>query len=41
MQVMLDADGVMWLCDKNVDPQKAFAEQDCWTCDKVTFTRGG
>jgi len=33
--------GVMYLCDKNIDPRKTLKEQACWTCDEVLFTRGG
>lgn len=41
MKVYVDDDGVMYLCDKEVDPSKSLKEQACWTCDKVIFTRGG
>ena len=41
MKVLVDDDGVMYLCDKDIDPDKPLKEQACWTCDKVVFTRGG
>lgn len=41
MKVLVDDDGVMYLCDKDIDPDKPLKEQACWTCDKVLFTRGG
>lgn len=41
MKVYVDDDGVIYLCDKNIDPLKPLKEQGCWTCDKVLFTRGG
>jgi len=35
-------DGIMYLCDKDIDSKKPLKEQAyCWTCDKVLFTRGG
>jgi hypothetical protein len=39
MQVFLDDDGCMWLCDKDIDPHKGFAEQGCWRCKDLAFTR--
>jgi len=39
MEVLLDEDGCMWLCDKGVDPRKAFEEQGCWRCRDLEFTR--
>jgi len=39
MEVLLDKDGCMWLCDKGVDPAKSFEEQGCWRCKDVQFTR--
>lgn len=39
MQVFLDKDGCMWLCDKGVDPNKSFEKQDCWRCKDIAFTR--
>ena len=41
MSVFVDDDGIMYLCDKDIDPKKPLKEQACWTCDKVLFTRGG
>jgi len=41
MKVFVGDDGIMYLCDKNIDPSKSLKEQACWTCDKVLFTRGG
>lgn len=41
MKVYVDDDGVLYLCDKDIDPDKPLKEQACWTCDKVLFTRGG
>ncbi len=41
MKVYVDDDGIMYLCDKDIDPNKPLKEQACWTCDKVLFTRGG
>ncbi|MBN2225802.1 MAG: hypothetical protein JW763_00405 [candidate division Zixibacteria bacterium] len=39
MQVLRDDDGCLWLCDKDIDPNKAFAEQNCWRCRDLQFTR--
>lgn len=39
MQVFLDKEGCMWLCDKNIDPKKGFEEQGCWRCKDLAFTR--
>ena len=39
MQVYLDKDGCMWLCDKGIDPEKGFEQQGCWRCKDVQFTR--
>ena len=41
MEVYVDDDGIMYLCDKDIDPNKPLKDQACWTCDKVLFTRGG
>ena len=41
MKVYVDDDGVMYLCDADIDPSKPLNEQACWTCDQVQFTRGG
>ncbi len=40
MKVYVDENGVMYLCDKDIDPTKPLREQACWTCDQVLFTRG-
>jgi len=40
MSVFVDDDGVMFLCDKDIDPNKPLKDQACWTCDQVLFTRG-
>lgn len=39
MQVFLDKDGCMWLCDKDIDQDRPFESQGCWRCKDVTFTR--
>ena len=39
MQVILDKDGCMWLCDKGVDPSKDLDSQGCWRCKDLQFTR--
>lgn len=41
MKVYVDDDGVMYLCDKDIDLKRPLKEQACWTCDQVQFTRGG
>lgn len=41
MKVYVDDNGVMYLCDKDIDPEIPLSEQACWTCDQVQFTRGG
>ena len=41
MKVYVDDDGVMYLCDKDIDAGKSLKEQACWRCDQVLFTRGG
>jgi hypothetical protein len=41
MKVYIDDDGVVYLCDKDIDPSKPIKDQACWTCDQVQFTRGG
>lgn len=40
MRVYVGDDGIMYLCDKDVDRDKPLKEQACWTCDQVLFTRG-
>lgn len=39
MKVVADRNGTMWLCDKNVDEDKALKEQGCWQCGELAFTR--
>ena len=39
MEILFDKDACMWLCDKGVDPEKAFEEQNCWRCRDIQFTR--
>lgn len=41
MKVYIGDDGIMYLCDKDIDPDKPLKGQACWTCDQVLFTRGG
>jgi hypothetical protein len=41
MMVYVDDNGVMYLCDRDVDLSKPLKDQACWTCDMVQFTRGG
>ena len=41
MKVYVDENGVIYLCDKDIDPDKPIKDQACWTCDQVLFTRGG
>ena len=41
MKVYVDDDGIMYLCDEDIDPERPLKEQACWTCDKVQFMRGG
>ena len=41
MIVVLDKEGVSWLCDKGVDPGRDLKEQGCWQCggSNMAFTR--
>lgn len=39
MEVFLDKDGCMWLCDKGIDPNKSYEGQGCWRCQDLQFTR--
>jgi len=39
MQVFLDKEGCMWLCDKGIDLKKGFEQQGCWRCKDLAFTR--
>jgi hypothetical protein len=41
MNVYVDDDGVMYLCDTNINPDMPLKDQACWTCDQVLFSRGG
>lgn len=41
MKVYVDDNGIMYLCDKDIDPDKPLADQACWTLDMVQFSRGG
>jgi hypothetical protein len=41
MKVYVDDYGVMYLCDRDIDPTKPLKNQACWTCDQVLFNRGG
>jgi hypothetical protein len=41
MKVYVDDQGVMYLCDKDIDQNKSLKGQACWTCDQVLFNRGG
>jgi|GEM_PF-590684 len=39
MKVIKDADGELWLCDKDVDTEKDLTSQGCWRCGGHAFTR--
>jgi hypothetical protein len=39
MQILVDKDGCIWVCDKPVDPDKSLREQACWRCSDMAFTR--
>jgi hypothetical protein len=39
MKVIIDDKGTPWLCDKGVDPEGSLAEQGCWNCGEIAFTR--
>jgi hypothetical protein len=39
MKVVADRNGTMWLCDREVDEDKALKEQGCWQCGDLPFTR--
>lgn len=41
MKVFVDDDGIMYLCDTDINPSLPLKDQACWTCDQVLFTRGG
>ena len=36
-----DKEDCGWLCDKDIDPEKDFREQGCWSCDEMAFPDGG
>jgi len=39
MKVFRDTEGCLWLCDKGIDPSGSFADQGCWRCRDLAFTR--
>jgi len=39
MEVVFDGREDYWLCDKGVDPGRDLAEQGCWRCGDLPFTR--
>lgn len=39
MKVFMDDKGEPWLCDSDVDPSKDLADQGCWRCGEMAFTR--
>ena len=39
MEVVVDAQGVRWLCDQGVDQARDLSEQGCWLCGSLAFTR--
>jgi hypothetical protein len=39
MQVIVDKEGCLWICDKPVNPEKPYKEQACWKCSDMAFTR--
>ena len=39
MKVVKDAKGELWLCDKDVDPERNLPSQGCWRCGGRAFTR--
>lgn len=39
MKVFVDNNGIEWICDKSVDPNKSFAGQGCWRTDHMAFDR--
>jgi hypothetical protein len=36
-----DKQGIGWLCDKKVNPDKELRVQGCWRCDEMAFPTGG
>jgi len=39
MRVVMDSQGNSWICDKDADPSGDLAEQGCWRCGDLPFTR--
>jgi hypothetical protein len=39
MEVVEDAHGDWWLCDKGVNTHRNFLDQGCWRCGERAFTR--
>ena len=39
LKVVKDPEGGLWICDKDVDPSGDLAEQGCWRCEDLPFTR--
>ena len=39
MKVIRDLQGDLWICDTEADPSKDPAEQGCWSCGELPFTR--
>ncbi len=39
MEVHLDKNGCLWLCDKGIDLSGDFEKQGCWRCRDLPFTR--
>ena len=39
MKVVIDEKGEPWICDSDVDPSRDLAEQGCWQCGDMAFTR--
>lgn len=39
MKTFKDANGYLWLCDRNTDPNRDFEAQGCWRVDQMAFDR--
>lgn len=39
MRVVVDPDGIAWLCDANVEEKRDLESQGCWRCGDLAFTR--
>lgn len=39
LKVIVDVEGEPWICDTDVDPSKELADQGCWRCGDLSFTR--